>query len=173
MIRASDEPTLSRFASVDVAALRESAPLPDARVAAPEDDIRDQAWTLPVLPTEARQAVSNLKQSAERIDADQTLIIARGAWSASEIFLERRPSDLPKDSGWYLASTSATGIVALTRILVRDLLEVRPDFVELLSLNAGILAIIDSFGVRSIYTAAGEDLWAAVRAENAAKPETS
>jgi hypothetical protein len=172
MMRSADE-AATRFTSLDVAGLRENVPTLDVRAAAPEDDIRDQTWTLPQLSAEARQAVSDLKQSAARIDPDTTLVIARGTWSATEIFLERRLSDLPRDSGWYIASTTVAGIVALNKVLVRDLLEVRPDFAELLSLNDGFLALVDSGGVRSIYTSAGDDLWAGFRARNAVKTETA
>jgi hypothetical protein len=84
--------------------------------------------------------------------------MAKGAWSAPRIYLERRAATSPTDTGWYIASTDTTGIVALHKVTVRDLLEIRPDFRELLTLSEGYLAIIDGDGIRSVFTPVGEDL---------------
>lgn len=143
---------------LDIAALRGNVPPPDVRAAAPDTDIREEQWTLPVLSADARKAIVDLKQPVTPVDPAQTVVMAKGAWSAPRIYLERRAATSPADAGWYIASTDTTGIAALNKVLVRDLLEIRPDFRELLTLPEGYLAIVDSDGVRSIFTPVGEDL---------------
>jgi hypothetical protein len=143
---------------LDIAALRANVPPADVRAAAPEIDVREEKWELPPLSTDARKAIVELKQPVTPVEPGQTLVMAKGAWSASRIYLERRAPSSPTDTGWYFASTEAAGIVALNKILVRDLLEIRPDFRELLNLPEGYLAIVDEQGIRSIFTPAGEDL---------------
>ncbi len=143
---------------LDIAALRGKVPPADVRAAAPEIDIRDEKWGLPPLSTDARKAVVELKQPLTPVEPSHTVVMAKGAWSAARIYLERRSPSSPTDTGWYIAPTGAAGIVALNKVLVRDLLDVRPDLRELLSLPEGDLAIVDNQGIRSIFTPAGEDL---------------
>jgi hypothetical protein len=143
---------------LDIAALRANVPPPEVRAAAPETDIREENWELPALSTDARKAVVELKQPVTPVESGQTLVMAKGAWSAPRIYLERRAATSPTDTGWYIASTDTTGIVALNKVLVRDLLEIRPDFRELLTLPEGYLAVVDRDGVRSVFTPVGEDL---------------
>jgi hypothetical protein len=143
---------------LDIASLRANVPPAEVRAAAPETDIREEQWTLPVLSADARKAVVDLKQAVAPVEPTQTVVMAKGAWSATRIYLERRAATSSTDTGWYIACTDTAGIVALNKVAVRDLLEIRPDFRELLTLPEGYLAIVDSDGIRSIFTPVGEDL---------------
>ena len=161
-------PTMSRSpdeawkgtGALDIAALRANVPPPEVRAAAPDTDIREEKWELPALSTDARKAVVELKQTATPVDSSQTVVMAKGTWSAPRIYLERRAATSPTDTGWYIASTDTAGIVALNKVLVRDLLEIRPDLRELLALPEGYLAVVDREGIRSVFTPVGEDLMA-------------
>lgn len=146
--------------SLDIAALRESVPPADIRVSAIAADLREETWALPPIRAASRKALVEITSSPLQVSDEQTLIVASGAWSAPRIYFERRVPAEPDDSGWYLASTLQAGIPALYKVRVRDLLEIRPDFREILSLPASFLVVIDQDGVRSVFNPAGDDLWA-------------
>ena len=158
MSRSPDEIGGKATGVVDIAALRANVPPADVRAAAPEVDIRDEKWALSALSPDARKSVVELKQPTAPVDSSHTLVMAKGAWSSPRIYLERRAATSPTDTGWYIASTDTTGIVALHKVTVRDLLEIRPDFRELLTLPEGYLTVVDGDGIRSIFTPVGEDL---------------
>jgi hypothetical protein len=158
MSRSPDEIGGKAAGVFDIAALRANVPPPEVRAAAPETDIREEKWELPALSTDVRKSVVELKQPLTPVESSQTLVMAKGAWSAPRVYFERRAATSPRDTGWYIASTDTTGIVALNKVLVRELLEIRPDFRELLTLPEGYLAILDADGVRSVFTPVGEDL---------------
>jgi hypothetical protein len=160
------------WGGIDVAALRENVPPPEVRAGAPYVDVREETWVLPPLSVESRKAMIGLGQSGQPLANDDTVIVAKGAWSAPRIYLERRAPAGPHDSGWYLASTETAGIIALNAVPVRDLLEIRPDFRELLAMPEGFLLLIGDDGIRSIFTPRGEDLWAEQRAAAAKALET-
>lgn len=149
-----------RVGVTDVSALRDNVPSPETRAAAPIADIREEPWSLPPLAADARQRITALKQAGPPVGGDDRLVVAKGAWSAQRIYLERRPPAAPGDSGWYVASAQSVGIVALNAVRVEELLESRPDFREMLGLPEGFLVLIDADGIRSILTPQGGDLWA-------------
>jgi hypothetical protein len=158
MSRSPDEMGASGSGVLDIAALRANVPPAEVRAAAPDTDIREEQWQLPALSADARKAVAELKKSGAPVEPDHTIVMAKGTWAAQRIYLERRAATSPTDTGWYIASTDTTGIFALNKVTVRDLLEIRPDFRELLALPESYLAIVDANGVRSIFTPVGEDL---------------
>jgi hypothetical protein len=154
------------YAPLDIGALRESVPPADVRAAAPATlDVRSEQWPHAHLANDARKAVIDLHQAGRPVELQQTLVIARGAWSAPRAFLERRSPASPTDTGWYFAPTELGGITAMNTVPVRDLLEVRPDLREVLTLPDGYLVVLDAQGVRSIFTPTGDDAWAAKPAE--------
>ena len=165
MARAADElPTRSGL--LDITTLRDNVPDAEVRAAAPAADIREEVWVLPPLSAEARRRVAALKLVGPPVGPDDHLVVAKGAWSARRICLERRaPAAGPHDTGWYLGSAESVGIAALNTVRVAELLESRPDFRELFALPEGFLVLIDSDGIRSILTPRGEDLWAAAPAQ--------
>jgi hypothetical protein len=113
------------------------------------------------LSVAARKAVVDLNLPAAPVGDDQTLVVAKDTWAATRLFLERRAPAGPDDTGWYLAPAPTTGIIAINTVPVRDLLEVRPDFRELLVLPEGHLLVLAADGIRSVFTPAGDDLWRA------------
>lgn len=159
MSRAADAAPVGAGGLVDVTALRDNVPPPEIRAAAPVVDIREETWALPPLTADARRRVAELKQAGPPFGADDSLVVAKGAWSADRIYLERRPPTGPHDTGWYLASARSVGIVALYTVRIGDLLESRPDLRELFGLPEGFLVLIDNEGIRSILTPQGENLW--------------
>jgi hypothetical protein len=163
MARSPDEASREPIGALDIAALRNNVPPPDVRAATPAADIRDEKWSLPPISMESRKAVVELVQPHVSVSRDDTVIIAKGAWSAPRIYLERRPPAGDKDSGWYIGPTRVGGIVALSRVPVRDLLEVRPDFHELLGLPESYLVVLDDQGIHSLFTPVGDNLWAGKR----------
>jgi hypothetical protein len=176
MARAAEGAIASQsYEGLDIAALRESVPPPDVRAAAPAADIREENWLIPPIAADARKAFVSLNIATEPPPAEgQTLVIVKGAWAAPVVFLERREAASPADTGWYLAPAPVrTGIVALHTVPVRDLLEIRPDFRELLLTAKGNLILLDRGGIRSIFTPAGDDLWAANRAAESANPSAT
>jgi hypothetical protein len=159
MARPPDAAPAEHYGGLDIALLRENAPPADVRAATPAVDIREEAWSLPLIAAEARKTLAGLNPSPEPVVEDDTLIVAKGAWSAPRLHLVRGAPAGPGDSGWYLAQTDLTGVVALCRVSVRDLLEVRPDFREILTFPAAYLAVIGNDGIRSVYSPAGDDVW--------------
>jgi hypothetical protein len=159
MARPADS-TVEHYGGLDIAALRDNAPPPDVRVSVAPADVREETWVLPPISTESRKALVGLNSEPLQVSSEQTLIVAKGAWSAPRIYLERRGPAEPNDSGWYLASTEQSGITALHKVAVRDLLEIRPDFREILALPESFLTVIDEEGIRSVFNPTGDDLWA-------------
>ncbi len=160
MSRSADlAPGVGSRGAPDVAALRANVPPDDVRAAAPPADIREEHWALPPLSTDARKAVVLLQHRGVPVSDDATLVVAKGAWSAGRIYLERRPPAAAGDSGWYLASAEVADIVALNTVRVRDLIEIRPDFRELLGLPDGFFVTVDGDGIHSILTPYGEGAW--------------
>jgi hypothetical protein len=176
MSRAPDEAIASQsYEGLDIAALRESVPPADVRAAAPAADIREEPWLIPPIGIDARKAFISLDIPKEAAPAEgQTLVIVKGAWAAPVIFLERRDPAGPADTGWYLApATAKPGIVALHTVPVRDLLEIRPDFRELLLSGNGNVIVLDRHGIRSVFTPNGDDLWSAHRPADSANPSAT
>lgn len=158
MARSADAAPAGEGGLVEVSALRDNVPRPEIRAAAPMADIREESWVLPPLTADARRRVAGLKQAGPPFGADDHLVVAKGAWSADRIYLERRSPTGPHDTGWYLASARSVGITALNTVRMGDLLESRPDFRELFHLPEGFLVLIDDEGIRSILTPQGENL---------------
>jgi hypothetical protein len=156
----------------DIAKLRAAVPPPDLRAAAPAADVREETWDLPALTSEARGQLRQLNESPAATSDDDTVIVAKGAWSAERVYFERRSPAKPRDSGWYLGAVDRAGIVALHTIVVRDLLEIRPDFREILSLPENYLILIDRDGIRAVFTPAGDDLWSEIRGTPENQPAT-
>lgn len=176
MARSPDEasPAAEPFGGLDIAALRENVPPADIRVGAPAADLREEPWseTIPALPQDVRKRLIHLNQIGQPIGENDTLIVAKGSWSATRIYFVRNGAAGPGDTGWYLAPTDLKGITALHKVPVRDLLEVRPDFRELLALPERHLIIIDAGGIRSIFTPTGDDVWAGNRESAPDEPAT-
>jgi hypothetical protein len=175
MSRSPDEAgaTHDPFGGLDIAALRDNVPPPDVRIAAPAADIREEKWTgVPVLSNDERKAVVDLRHVGPPLGNNDLLTVAKGSWSAGRVYLIREPAAGPGDTGWYLAPTDLKGIMALNRVPVRDLLEVRGDFRELLTLPDAFLVVLDDKGIRSIFTPTGDDLWTEKRLAESSEAAT-
>lgn len=133
----------------------------------PAGDARNTASSVPVA-AEIRSAVlagseleSLLKVSSDRDSADPQgkVIVATDLAAASRIYLERLDVAFPGDSGWYIGRADDAAPAAGGALTVAEVLAVRPDLAEVLTLPKGFLVVLDGGGVVAVLGPRDEDLW--------------
>jgi hypothetical protein len=137
--------------------LRSRAPKPEARAAAMEAQRIPSAWMAGQFNGQAAAGIASLSVDWTALNPADRVVIAAGAEGSPRIFLDHS-AGAAGDSGWYIAPVEE-GEVRLEWLAVADLLSVRPDWRQLLSLPAGCLAVIDRGGIVAVLNDHDENLW--------------
>jgi hypothetical protein len=112
-------------------------------------------WSIPSL---AEEPLGKLPVTySEPLPTDRVVFV-KDSPESHEIFLERIPGALAGDSGWFIGRLiqKDPNAVAMT---IADLLAVRPDLRNLLSLPPGWLVAIEQTGIVGVLNERDENLW--------------
>jgi len=103
-----------------------------------------------------------LSVDAEDAWFDQYLIAVHGALQEREIFLRRRPSDMPEDSGWLLGTSAdpqgLTRSGSLERMSIAQVIARRFALVQVLVLPREFVVTFSGDSLQQVYDAGGRVL---------------
>jgi hypothetical protein len=145
-------------APIDPAAIRASAPLPQALAAAPPRAESALAFAAGGITLQQLETVVVLAGNGSIPPDDQTIAIQEAVLSSPRIFLLNHSSD-PSTSAWRLGAVDATGPGDYNTITVAQLRAARPDLVELLRLPAGSLVVVGNEGVEAVFDQNNQNLF--------------
>jgi hypothetical protein len=151
--------------------LRKLTPTPEVRAAAVQEEMTTVPWAVgPVPPVEQKRLLNlvTMQVAGATVPGDSRLVIGKGTFESVRIYLERVEPTGDGDTGWYLGPATDKAINACFSVRIGDLLAVRPDLKNLLTLQKGALVVIGGAGVEGIFDSQGEDHWAAATAAEAA-----
>ena len=92
------------------------------------------------------------------IDPDQKIVCYPDGWKQAKVYLERLEPAFDSDTGWFIGPVDPPADNATVEMLsfrAGDIIGSRPDLVDLLSLPAGFLVVMDSGGLTAALDAAG------------------
>lgn len=95
-------------------------------------------------------AIASIDVDRKPISDDEKVVISRSRGQQQKIYLERSGQTDKGDSGWYIGIIDDTGAEGYDAIRVAELLEIRPDFSEILTLPVGFLVVLDGASVEVI-----------------------
>lgn len=163
--RGAESPTMTRDISPP------NVPAADyeiLRACTPDLSIRDQ--TLPTEPTfrflseyeiqaSQRQVINELEVEFKPSIPGDKVVLAQGCWDQPRIYLERINAQSPGDSGWYVGAAEGTPVTTYEAVRVDELLTLRPDWKEILSLPSGSLVVLDRASIETVLDGEGKVLW--------------
>ncbi len=123
--------------------LRARTPPPAVREATPVSQ-SGCVWPLLTGPaSDVQQALVGTGLASVPVAADDKIVLARGVWQASRLYLERVPGVVAGDSGWYIGFADGREVTAYDGARVADVLAGRPDWSGVLEMPAGCLVVYD------------------------------
>jgi hypothetical protein len=132
------------------------------RKAAEAGDVRLESWTIPPLHEQTRELFGKIAVQRVPVDEAARVIVEDGAWQAEKVYLERVAGE-DGDSGWFLGRADGTDGERKLAMPVGDLLQVRQDLKEAMTLPAGYLVVLDATGVSAVLDDKGTDVWAPIK----------
>lgn len=145
----------------DYQRLRARTPSPALRDAAPLARLSED-WRLAdgVKPTWL-EVPARLGLGRVPVDAEDKIVLARGAAQQSRIYLERLAAVSAGDSGWYVGGIDDAAAGEHDAARMADVLAMRPDFAMLLELPRGFLIVLDGAELEAVLDAEDKRLWPA------------
>jgi len=155
----------------DYAKLRTQLPSDDQRQAA---QVAPQAaFALPTLPPTQKNVVETLVTVEHTPDPAERVTIATSALAATQIFLIRIVG-AQGGSAWHVGPTDPQADRgAMTATTVEGLQALRADWIPLLSLKPGSLAVLNASGVVALLDGADKNVWPASPPTDASAPPTA
>ena len=86
-------------------------------------------------------------------------MLAGGCWNQSRIFLERIDVKSREDSGWFVGSVDENEASKYEAVRAVDLLRLRPDWDEVLSLPSGFLVALSGTSIEAVLDDQNHVLW--------------
>ena len=114
-----------------------------------------------------RKLVADLDTERVGLEPWHKVVLGNGCWDQQRLYLERIAATAD-DSGWYLAPAEAT-VDSYVALRVAELLDLRPDLAEVLSLAPGHLVVLGGGLIEAIFDEAGELMFGATAAS---EPDT-
>lgn len=136
------------------------APIPEQRRAAEAAGSMNFLMTTQQLSGPHRLGIATLNLKRVPPEAQQMVAISAVLAHGDELFLHRASAPDSTDSGWFIGPTAAERMDGrLIKATVEQLLAIRPDLREILSLPADFVVVIGAGTVQHVYNSKGEDLW--------------
>jgi hypothetical protein len=143
----------------DAAALRKRTPDPDIRDAALDSDAQ-AAWLAAfAIEVDCQVAIGEIEDGRATYLPRDRVVLACGRYAPGRIYLERIASPAPQDSGWFVGFADNTEIGSYASLRVADVLAVRPDWEELLTLPTGSLVVCNEDRTCGVWDAENRVLW--------------
>lgn len=139
--------------------MRLGTPPSERRAAATPSDIPPGPWAAGIVDDAQCEAVKSLNLQNTGVGADDRIIIGSGIETSPRIYLDRAQPAGAGDTGWYAGPGTAIQSEILRVVSVRDLLTIRPDLRQILTLPWRLLVVIGPTGIEAIIDDAANDLW--------------
>ena len=143
--------------------LRSRTPSPATRAGVAPGLIAFGPWKSGEIKITQKEALAALDLSRVPVQSDQIIILARDVNDNERIYLERMDPAFPDDSGWYIGPAHAAGPPKLLALKIEQVLAMRPDFADIISLPPGYLLGMDEGGIAALLNAQDRDVWQEVR----------
>ena len=136
--------------------LRKQTPCQETR-----EQIPMQAAAMPwlkgdTIPADVRQAIDEINHDPVSVSPDEKVIIADLDSEPQSFYAERSSRCSAGDSGWYLGSIHPQEAPEHHAVRIADLLAMRPDLAEILTLPAGYLVLLAGADIEAIVNASDE-----------------
>jgi hypothetical protein len=129
------------------------------RSKAVDGDVRLESWEDGLIAEKESETLMKLEVPHVAPAPTDKVLIEKGAWESSRIFLERvTPSE--GDSGWFIGRGDGMSNPETLAVPVASLVEGRRDLREALSLPVGFLVVVDMSGITAVINDKGDDVWA-------------
>ncbi|MCA9291346.1 MAG: hypothetical protein KDA25_09460 [Phycisphaerales bacterium] len=139
------------------------------RASMPDDDVRQTLEVVPIetdIPGELRVAEDQqpvpglLDVPPSYAGLSDRIVVEAGALAKSRIWLARRATQRPGDSGWFIGdATHADARTNLAAHRMSVLFRSRPDLRSILALPAGYLVVLDGSDVAGVFVDPDVNLW--------------
>jgi len=162
----SDESAMTRAApspqaqSIDWNSLRARTVSPSRRAETTRGLVSFGPWKSANATVEQQEILATLNLPRSDIAPDQLIVLARDVSESDRIYLERLDPAFPQDSGWYIGPADSPDEPNLIALPVAEVLAMRPDLANNLSLPRGFLLGMDEHGIAAILNDQGRDVWA-------------
>ncbi|HXE52956.1 MAG TPA: hypothetical protein VN541_08080 [Tepidisphaeraceae bacterium] len=114
-------------------------------------------FSVPPIPAEQQRVIANIPAPRQPVVPDSRLRIDPASEMADSLILRHDPS------GWVIAPADANTSASGNAIAIGQLLDLRPDFGELLTLPMGFSVMIGPEGIAALHDAGGSDVWSEVK----------
>jgi len=144
-------------APVESIGLRLRTPPPESRAAAPAL-VQTVQWTVGDVTAAQREMLAEAKLKTEPPASRLRVTIGERCWNAARIYLEHASAGSGQDSGWYIGPADQTMVGPPVALLIDELLQVRPDFRELLELPVGTVVVLGAGGLAAVFDSQDRDV---------------
>jgi hypothetical protein len=141
------------------AALRGKSPSIAVRDATQTPALSPGKEILPGIPDHHRKAIGQIQAELAAPAAGDKVVVDKSASAGGGIVLERAKGASAGDSGWYVGPSGDNASPVLEAVSIADLLSIRPEWQQLLSLPAGHLVVLDDVGVVTILNERDENVF--------------
>jgi hypothetical protein len=94
-----------------------------------------------------------------RVRFDQKIVLASGVLQLAHVYLQRSADVAKDDSGWFIGPVDEPLAEQLEAVYVYQLLSTRPEFLRVLTLPSGYLAIFSDGTIESIVDEDDVEVW--------------
>lgn len=131
--------------------LRKLAPSRSVLDAAPLQEARFRWIDGSEIDLPRRKAIAALGSQSASFGGDDKVVLAKDVWASSRVFLERVAAPSEGDTGWFIGPANCATTQACLSVRVDDLLQARPDFLEILELPKGFLVVLNSGSIEAVF----------------------
>ncbi|HEU0076148.1 MAG TPA: hypothetical protein VFQ76_00785, partial [Longimicrobiaceae bacterium] len=126
-------------------------------------DVRLETWNDGLVTQAEGDTMKKLDVPHAAPAGTDRVLIEKGAWESTRIFLERVAPAGEGDSGWFIGRGDGMSSPETVAVPVQSLLEGRRDLKEALTLPVGFLVVVDMGGVTAVIDDKGTDVWAGAK----------
>ena len=84
------------------------------------------------------------------VDPAATAVVADGVWGETHVYFERAGACGESDSGWFIGPAAEKTLEGLVTVWLDELLAMRPDFADILTLPAHYLVVVQGGSVEAV-----------------------
>jgi len=147
----------------DYQVLRELTPEAVVRRELPQGRARCSWLAGDELSVQEREIIGQLAAAGGAFTGQEKVIVAKPAGTPRRVYLERVGLSDEAEGLWYVGAGEGD-LIGYEAISIATLLEMRPDFAELVNLPIGYLVMISDGQMEAIVDAAGRTVWAKTEA---------
>jgi hypothetical protein len=143
--------------------LRRKTPMASVLAAAAAGDASQIMWKCPHLNQSDQLAAADIPATRISPYPRSLVVLGTECWQSPRIYLERTEPAFEGQCGWYIGSVDDPTPEACLTIPVTELLDVRGDWRDLLTLPQGYLVMIEAGGIVAILDPKDQSAWSPLR----------